>query len=71
MLHLSDIKLPEGVEIPQLAQSPDNDYAIVSIHVIKAAPVEEDEVAEDVEATEDGEGESPAEDAAGDESSDD
>ena len=42
MLHVSDIKLPDGVEIPQLAQSPEHDYAIVSIHVIKAAPVEEE-----------------------------
>ena len=42
MLHLSDIKMPEGVEIPQLALGPEHDQAIVSIHVIKAAPVEED-----------------------------
>ncbi len=41
MLHLSDIKLPEGVEVPQLAQGPEHDQAIVSIHVIKAAVVEE------------------------------
>ncbi|MGB5165410.1 MAG: 50S ribosomal protein L25/general stress protein Ctc [Woeseiaceae bacterium] len=44
MLHLSDIKLPEGVEIPELAQGPGHDHAIVSIHVIKAAPIEDDEV---------------------------
>jgi large subunit ribosomal protein L25 len=42
MLHLSDIKLPEGVEIPQLAQGPEHDQAIVSIHVIKAAAIEEE-----------------------------
>ena len=42
MLHLSDIKLPEGVEIPGLEQGEETDQAIVSIHVIKAAPVEED-----------------------------
>jgi large subunit ribosomal protein L25 len=42
MLHLSDIKLPEGVEIPELAQGEEHDQAIVSVHVIKAAPVEED-----------------------------
>lgn len=46
MLHLSDIKLPEGVEIPQLAQGADQDQGIVSIHVIKVAAIEED-VAED------------------------
>ena len=48
MLHLSDIKLPDGVEIPQLAQSPEQDRPIVSIHIIKAAPIEE-EVEEVVE----------------------
>ena len=61
MLHLSDIKLPEGVEIPELAQGPEHDHAIVSIHVIKAAPVEEEL---DEEAAE-GEGEEAAADDAG------
>ena len=54
MLHLSDIKLPKGVEVPQLAQGPEHDQAIVSIHVIKAAaveePVEEEAAAEAPEA---------------------
>ena len=50
MLHLSDIKLPQGVEIPELQQGPEHDQAIVSIHVIKAAPVEEDVEAEEVAA---------------------
>jgi len=45
MLHLSDIKLPEGVEIPELAQGPEHDHAIVAIHVIKAAAVEEESAA--------------------------
>jgi len=45
MLYLSDIKLPEGVEIPMLAQGEEHDHAIVSIHVIKAAPVEEEAAA--------------------------
>ncbi|MEM8816311.1 MAG: 50S ribosomal protein L25/general stress protein Ctc [Pseudomonadota bacterium] len=51
MLHLSDIKLPEGVEVPLLAQGPEHDQAIVSIHIIKAAPVEEelDEAAPETE----------------------
>ena len=68
MLHLSDIKLPEGVEIPELAQGPEHDHAIVSIHVIKAAPVEEEiEAVEGEEAGEAAaaEGEAPAEDAGG------
>ncbi|MEO1246207.1 MAG: 50S ribosomal protein L25/general stress protein Ctc [Pseudomonadota bacterium] len=53
MLHLSDIKLPEGVEVPLLAQGPEHDQAIVSIHIIKAAPVEEelDEAAPETEET--------------------
>ena len=51
MLHLSDIKLPEGVEIPQLAQGAEQDQGIVSIHVIKVAVIEE-EVAEDEEGIE-------------------
>lgn len=42
MLYLSDLKLPEGVAIPELAQGPEHDHAIVAIHVIKAAPVEEE-----------------------------
>ncbi|MCH7538209.1 MAG: 50S ribosomal protein L25/general stress protein Ctc [Proteobacteria bacterium] len=62
MLHLSDIKLPKGVEIPQLAQGPEHDHAIVSIHVIKAAPVEEEEIVETGAEVE--EGEEGAEDKA-------
>ena len=64
MLHLSDIKLPNGVEIPQLAQGPEHDHAIVSIHVIKAAPVEEEEIVEVGEEVEEGE-EGAEEKAAG------
>ena len=44
MLMLSDIKLPEGVEMPELAHGPENDQGIVSIHVIKAVPIEEEEL---------------------------
>ncbi len=55
MLHLSDIKLPEGVEIPELAQGPEHDHAIVSIQVIKVR-----EEPEEVEAAEGEEGEAPA-----------
>ena len=42
MLHLSDLKVPEGVELPELAQGPEHDHPIVSIHVIKVMEVEED-----------------------------
>ena len=41
MLHLSDIGLPEGVALPELAHGPEHDHAIVSIHVIKTQAVEE------------------------------
>ncbi len=67
MLHLSDIKLPEGVEIPELAQGEHHDQAIVSIHVIKAAPVEEDDAAEGAVA----EGDVPTAADADDEPKDD
>jgi len=69
MLYLSNIKLPKGVEIPILAQGPEHDQAIVSIHIIKAAPIEIEE-AVDVEVSGEGEGaESPAE-PSGEESKD-
>ncbi len=42
MLHISDIKLPEGVEIPQLAQGPEQDKPIVSIQFIKEVVIEEE-----------------------------
>ena len=48
MIHLSGIELPEGVEIPMLAQGPDHDHAVVSIHRAKKV-VEEDESAEAAE----------------------
>ncbi len=62
MLHLSDLKLPGGVEIPQLAQGPEHDHAIVSIQVRKgreeAEEVEEEAAAEAAPAEEEqGEGE--------------
>ena len=68
MLHLSDIKLPDGVEIPELAQGPEHDHAIVSIQVIKvAAEPEEEEVAEGEEGEAPAaEGDAAAEDAGGD-----
>ena len=61
MLHLSDIKLPEGVEIPELAQGPEHDHAIVSIHMIKVAAVEEEEV--EAEAAPEGE-EAPSDESS-------
>jgi len=55
MLNLSDIKLPQGVEIPELAQGPEHDHAIVSIHVIKVVEVEEEVVEEEAVEGEEGE----------------
>ena len=75
MLHLSDIKLPEGVEIQGLVAGEESDQGIVSIHVIKAAPVEDDVVeGDDAEAGEEGEaaeGDESAAEASGDDSKDD
>ena len=73
MLYISDITLPEGVEIPQLAQGPDQNRPIVSIQFIKEVVIEE-EVEEEIEEIEgelvegeevEGE-EGAAEDGAGD-----
>jgi len=55
MLSMSDLKLPEGVEIPALAQGPEADQPVVAIHIIKAAPIEEEEE----EGVEPGEEETP------------
>jgi large subunit ribosomal protein L25 len=66
MLHLSDITLPAGVEIPELAQGPDHDHPIVAIHVIKAAPIEDEEAAEGEEGAEGGEAPAAEGDTEGD-----
>ncbi len=76
MLHLSDLKVPEGVEIPELALGPEHDRPIVSIHIIKVAVIEEEVEEEKVEGeegeeVEGEEGEAAAEGEAADEASDD
>ena len=74
MLKLSDIKLPEGVSIPALAQGEEANRGVVSIHVIKEVVIEEEveEVAEvPVVGEEPAEGEAPAAEDAGDESEED
>jgi large subunit ribosomal protein L25 len=69
ILSFSDLTLPEGVEIPELAQGPEHDHPIVSIHVIKAAPIEEEELeGEEAEAAEGEEGAAEGEAPAGEES---
>jgi large subunit ribosomal protein L25 len=56
-LHLSDLTLPEGVEIPALAHGADHDLPIFSIHTPKVIIEEEDEkpAEESVEPEEGGE----------------
>jgi large subunit ribosomal protein L25 len=43
MLFMADIKLPEGVELPALAQGPEANRPVVSIHIIKEMVIEEEE----------------------------
>ncbi|MGI9263202.1 MAG: 50S ribosomal protein L25/general stress protein Ctc [Woeseiaceae bacterium] len=70
MLHMSDIKLPEGVEIPEMVNDPEHNPPIVSIQVIKVVVEEEVEDVEG-EAVEGEEGEAAAEgDASADDSGD-
>ncbi|MDP7271563.1 MAG: 50S ribosomal protein L25, partial [Gammaproteobacteria bacterium] len=75
MLHLSDIKLPEGVELTDLIADPPRDEAIVSIHVLRVAEepeeVEEEEALEGEEGAEEGAEDAGREDAAGGEESKD
>lgn len=55
-LFLSDIEVPEGVEIMDLTA--ENDRGVVSIHIVKAAPIEEEEIeAVEGEVPEEGEAE--------------
>ena len=58
-LHLSDVKLPEGVVSTQLSHGEDHDQSIVSIIAPKAALTDEEEAAESVapEAAESGDAE--------------
>jgi len=55
MLYLSDIQLPEGVQIPALAQGPEANRPIVSIHIIKEVVIEEEEELEEGAVLEEGE----------------
>jgi large subunit ribosomal protein L25 len=68
MRYISDIPLPEGVEIPALAQGDEANRPVVSIHIIKEVVIEEvEEVLEEgVEAAAEGEAadEAAAEDGA-------
>ncbi|NIV18710.1 MAG: 50S ribosomal protein L25/general stress protein Ctc [Woeseiaceae bacterium] len=70
-MYMSDVPVPEGVEIPELAQEVEQVQPIVSCHIIKEIVIEEEveeelvegEIPEGEEAAEEGEGEAPAEGA--------
>jgi large subunit ribosomal protein L25 len=61
LMYLTDIPLPEGVEIPELAQEVEQAQPIVSIHIIKEIVIEDEEELEAAEGEavegEEGEGE--------------
>jgi large subunit ribosomal protein L25 len=49
-LHISDLKLPKGVESVALSHGPDHDLAVVSIHLPRAAVEETEETATEAAA---------------------
>ena len=51
-LHLSDIKLPEGVALVELAKGADHDQAVVTVKTAKGASAEAASEGEEEEATE-------------------
>ncbi len=55
MVHLSELKLPEGVTIPELAQGPEHDHAVVAVQKLKRQVVEEEEETTTEEGGEEGE----------------
>ena len=59
MMYLSDIQLPDGVEVPALAQGPEANRPVVSIAIIKEVVIEEEEVVEEGELEEVAAGEVP------------
>ena len=56
MLHLSDIKLPAGVTLTQLAYGEDHDQPIVAVHTpkVRASDDDEDEEGQEDAAEKDG-----------------
>ena len=66
-IHLSDLKVPEGVTLIDLARGDDHDSVVVSIHVKRI--VEEEEVEPAAEGEQAAEGGEEAKDAGEDESS--
>ena len=73
MLHLSDIRVPDGVELVELTHGEGHDQPIVSIQVIKVVEIEEPESEEGAEGEEGADGDAAAEgdeSAAGESASD-
>jgi large subunit ribosomal protein L25 len=64
MLNLSDLELPEGVQMPALAQGPEADRPVVAIQIIKEVVIEEEEELEAVEGLVEGAEEGDAEPTA-------
>lgn len=62
MLHLSDIKLPEGVTLTALNQEPPSDEAICSLHVLRVAEEPEEDEAADEGAADEAAADEPKED---------
>jgi len=62
MLHLSDIKLPAGVEIPELSHGEEHDAAVVSVHSVHIAEEREEDLDSIAEGGAAAQGEKPAED---------
>ncbi len=52
VLHLSDITLPEGVEIPELAHGDDHNHPIVTIIIPRGESADDDEATEEAPAAE-------------------
>jgi large subunit ribosomal protein L25 len=69
-LHITDLKLPEGVTSVDLSQNEENDYPVVTVSEIREQVIEETEVAEDEEAAEGGDTPSEGGDADDSASSD-
>jgi large subunit ribosomal protein L25 len=69
LLHLSDIKMPDSVELTDLIADPPRDEAIVSVHIIKVAAEPEEEEGEEA-AGEDGEAPAEGEDGSEEKSDD-
>ena len=69
-LHITDLKLPEGVTSVDLSQSEENDHPVVTVSEIREQVIEETEVAEGEEAAEGGDTPSEGGDADDSASSD-